>query len=421
MDLRLSPDLVAFRDEVRTFLRDEMAPASTRGHADPRDLTGLDDTFERAHQQRCGERGYLGISLPETVGGGGRSPSHKAIWAFESAYADAPSVDTAVTLAAGPIVGYGTPEQQERHLPLMLRGETLWCIAYSEKAAGSDLSAIETLAIPEDDGSFVLAGDKALVTGSHKADWCLTIARTDIDAPARDALSMFIVDMRAEGVVATRRQTANGWTLGEITFDDVKVGPEGLLGALHGGWRQLAGALVEERSAAAHLGWATRVLDELVTWSTTIGPDRSRPADDVRVRDTLAQLRTELSVGYRLAERVMAEANAGTPGASSAAASKVWATELLQRIAARSIEMVGVEALAWSPLFSDEPPDVPLRGRIAWETLERIHPTISVGANELQRDTIARAEFGPRSAVASAASAAAATGPTSRTTGKRPA
>jgi alkylation response protein AidB-like acyl-CoA dehydrogenase len=404
MDLRLSPDLVAFRDEVRAFLRSEMASTATRGHADPTDLTGLDDTFERAHQQRCGARGYLGISLPESVGGGGRSPSHKAIWAFEAAYLDAPSIDTAVTLAAGPLVSYGTEEQQQRHLPLMLRGETLWCIAYTEAQAGSDLSAIETVAVPGDDGGYVLDGTKALVTGSHKADWCVTIARTDIDAPARDALSMFIVDMRAPGVVATRRPTANGWTLGEIRFDDVRVGPEALLGTPNGGWRQLAGALIEERSAAAHLGWATRVLDDLVAWAITPDPSKHRPADDRRVTDALAQLRTELAVGYRLAERVMAEADAGAPRASTAAASKVWATELLQRIASRATELVGVEALAWSPLFTDTPPDVPLGGRLAWETLERIHPTISVGANELQRDTIARAEFAP---------------PTARTTGRR--
>ena len=231
------------------------------------------------------------------------------------------------------------------------------------------------------------------MTGSHKADWCLTIARTDIDAPARDALSMFIVDMRAAGVIATRRPTANGWTLGEIRFDDVRVGPEALLGTPNGGWRQLAGALIEERSAAAHLGWATRVLDELVAWATTPDAFKHRPADDRRVTDALAQLRTELAVGYRLAERVMREADAGAPKASTAAASKVWATELLQRIASRATELVGVEALAWSPLFSDTPPAVPLGGRLAWETLERIHPTISVGANELQRDTIARVEF----------------------------
>ena len=54
---------------------------------------------------------------------------------------------------------------------------------------------------------------------------------------------------------------------------------------------------------------------------------------------------------------------------------------------------MGVDALAWSPLFTDDPPDVPLRGRLAWELIERIHPTISVGANELQRDLITRAAF----------------------------
>jgi len=69
---------------------------------------------------------------------------------------------------------------------------------------------------------------------------------------------------------------------------------------------------------------------------------------------------------------------------------KVWATELLQRIARTALDLVGAEGVVWSPLFSGAPPEVPLQGRVAWELIERIHPTISVGANELQRDTIAR-------------------------------
>jgi alkylation response protein AidB-like acyl-CoA dehydrogenase len=73
---------------------------------------------------------------------------------------------------------------------------------------------------------------------------------------------------------------------------------------------------------------------------------------------------------------------------------KVWATELLQRIARTGTELLGVDGIVWSPLFTDQPVDVPLHGRIAWERIERIHPTISVGANELQRDTIARAGLG---------------------------
>src|SRR5436190_22419735 len=123
VDLRLDPDLSAFRAEIRTFFRAEMAPERTRGHADPTDLTGLDHDFERLHQQRAGERGYLGICVPASLGGGGRPPSWKAVWAFEAAYHDAPSIDTAITLCGAPLLAFGTEDQQQRHLPPMMRGE----------------------------------------------------------------------------------------------------------------------------------------------------------------------------------------------------------------------------------------------------------------------------------------------------------
>jgi alkylation response protein AidB-like acyl-CoA dehydrogenase len=379
VDLRLDPELAAWRREVQAFLRDEMAPERTAEHADPSDLTGLDLAFERAHQRRCGERGYLGISVPTELGGGGKPPSWKAIWAFEAAYHDAPSIDTAVTLCGGPLLAFATDEQKQRFIPPMVRGEVLWCIAYTEHGAGSDLSMLETRARPTDEG-FVLDGAKALVTGAHKADWALTIARTDAGATGRRGLSMLIVDLHADGVTRTRRTTANGWTLSEIEFHDVALPSDALLGELHGGWKQLTAALVEERSGMAWLGWATRVLDEMDAWSDGPSP-------------TLAGLRAELAAGYRLAEQVLHLQDAGDDATVASSVAKVWATELLQRIARVSGELLGADGVVWSPLFGS-PASVPLAGRVAWERIERIHPAISVGANELQRDTIARVGLG---------------------------
>lgn len=132
----------------------------------------------------------------------------------------------------------------------------------------------------------------------------------------------------------------------------------------------------------AWLGWATRLLDELDQWAAQ--------ADRSDAIGTLVELRAELAAGYRLAERVLALADARQPGTTEAAIVKVWATELLQRIARCALDFVGADGVVWSPLFADDPPDVPLRGRIAYELVERIHPTISVGANEVQRDVIAR-------------------------------
>ena len=386
LELRLDSAQRAFRDEVRAFLAAEMRHA--RLHADPLDLTGCSLEFERAHQRRAGALGYLGIAAPLALGGGGKPASFRAIYSFEAAYHDAPSIDTAMVLCGAPILAYGSVDQQARLLPPMIRGEVLACIAYTEAGAGSDLTAIEALAVPDGDG-FVLNGHKVLVTGAHKSQWCITIARTDVDARTRDAFTMFIVPLDATGVGVSRRATANGWTLGEIEFDDVSLGRDAVLGMVGHGWPQMTAALVDERSGLAWLGWATRLVERLAQWASTI-PDPMRHHDAV---NAVVSLHTDLVIGYRLAERVLDAQDRGDTIGADAAASKVWATELLQRIARVALEVVGVDALNWSPVVGDPIDQVALGGRLAWEYLERIHPTISVGANELQRDSIARAAF----------------------------
>lgn len=387
LELRLDDAQRAFRNDVRSFLATEMRNAVA--HADPRDLTGCTLDFELAHQRRAGERGLLAVSAPESHGGGGRPPSYRAIYTYEAAYHDAPSIDTAMVLCAAPLLAYGTPEQQGTFLPPMLRGELLACIAYTEPGAGSDLTAIEMFAVPNDAGGFVLSGEKALVTGAHKSQWCITIARTDFDAATRDAFTMFLVPLDAAGVTVRRRPTLNGWTLGEIRFDDVAVSPGAVLGEIGRGWAQMTTALVDERSGLAWLGWSTRHLERLAAWASAL-TDLSLQRDAV---DMIVSLHTDLAIGLRLAERVLDMQDAGENVNAEAAASKVWATELLQRIAREALELIGTEALTWTPVISEAAPVVPLGGRIAWEYLERIHPTISVGANELQRDSIARAAF----------------------------
>jgi alkylation response protein AidB-like acyl-CoA dehydrogenase len=201
VDLDSTSALVAFRTEIRIF-RTERAPDRTLGHADPDDLTGLDLDCERAHQHRAGELGYLGISLPTELGGGGRPPSWKAVWAFEAAYHDAPSIDTAVTLCAGPLSAFGTDAQQRMHLPPMVRGEVQWAIAYTEPGAGSDLTLVETTARVVDDG-YVLTGHKA----SPVAQGRLVHDRAPIEARrgAASACSSWI----CAAAERRRRRTAN--------------------------------------------------------------------------------------------------------------------------------------------------------------------------------------------------------------------
>jgi alkylation response protein AidB-like acyl-CoA dehydrogenase len=383
LDLRLDPALAAFRAEVAGFLADAMRPDLLAPHLDPTDLTGLDEAFERDLLRRCGERGWLGISVPSSSGGGGRPPSWQAVFGHEAAYADAPAVDTAIVLAGAPVLAHGTPDQLDRLLPGMLDGSTIACCAYSEPDAGSDLTMIRTTARPAG-GGWVIDGVKAHVTAGHKADWCVLTAVTDPDAPPRRGMSMFVVPLDAPGVLVRRRPTLNGWTLAEITFAGVEVGGDALLGQRDAGWRQMGSALLAERSGFLHLGFASRRHDDLAAWLIESG----RIGDD-DARRTLARLRVDLEACARLSGRVLDQQDRGEVAPGATAMAKVAVTELLQELATESVRLIGRDGAAWAPLLQPDP-RVPLGGRAAWERLDRIRETISVGANELQRTTIAR-------------------------------
>ena len=379
-DLRLSPELDEFRTMVRGFLQGALAPARTVGRRDHTDLTGWDEAFERGLLQEAGRAGVLGVSLPADLGGGGRPPSWQAIVSFEAAYHDAPLIDTAAALVAPTIVAFGSSAQRESFVPAACAGTVNACIAYTEAGAGSDLSNIATQARSSAQG-FVLDGEKVLVTGAHKADWCCTIARTDPDAAGRRGLTMFLVDMNTPGVEVDRRPTANRWTLSSVRFDGAVVGADAVIGEIDQGWRQLTGALLGERSGAAWLGWATRTLHALLA--------HCAGTDDRQLRVALGDLVTRWFGALRQTERVLALQDAGVAPLVEGAMSKVYATELLQRIARVGAGALGADALTAPGWFGG-----PLPEWFAYETIERLHPTLSVGANEIQRTTIANVGLG---------------------------
>lgn len=371
LGLRLDADLAAWRAEVREFLESEIRPWAMGPYHDPTELTGLTGEFERAHHRRAGERGYLGISMPAEVGGGGRPPSWKAIYDFEAAYHDAPSIDTGVTLCGHALLHHGSSVIRSGELAAMIAGRMTACIAYSEPDAGSDLGALTSQA-RRDGAVWVLDGVKTLVTGGHRADVCLTLVRT-AEGPPKSSMTMFLVPMDTAGVTVERRPTINGWTLEDVRFEGVRLGDDRVVGEVGAGWGQVLGALGAERAGLAYLGWATRRLEEIVLFH----------GDDPRVVDlVVAHGRVR-----RASAHVLDLLDRGEPLGHAGSVAKVGATELLQTLARFGAEQLGAWAAARATLLGSG-------SRSAYEQLERIHPTIGAGANEVQRDTIARFGLG---------------------------
>ncbi len=367
-ELRLPPELHRWRGEVRDFLASEMAPDRVAGHIDPSDLTGLDRTFERHHQQAAASRGMTAISLPVSDGGGGRSRAWKHVYDMEAAYHGGPSIDTGVTLCGFALSRFGTPDQKQRWLDPMVAGEMLGAIAYSEAGAGNNLAAIATTAT-QTSGGWELNGTKSHVTGAHKADMAVVLAVTDPGGHSRSSMTMFLVPMDSQGVEVRRRRTLNRWTLGEINFRKVLLGSDDVLGEVGKGWSQVMAAVAAERGSLAHYGWAERWLERI--------PPGVAPLERARLHVATARVRP---FSLRLIDLELASAPVGY----EASMTKVASTELLQEIARTARSSAGLAKTGWNPMLDPGP-------AYAYDALEAIHPTISVGANETHRDMIAAA------------------------------
>ncbi len=408
MDFRFDPPVEVFRAEVCEFLKKAMAPDRTLAHADESDLTGLDESFERTLLREAGVRGYLGISYPEQVGGRGRPLSYQAAFELEVARHDAPLIDTAVTLAGRALLAWGGPSHR-RILRQAVAGQITMCIAYTEHQAGSDLSAVQTTVTPargalemqttDGDGELVLSGRKTLVTGAHKSDWCLTIARAP-HTSGRHGLSMLLVDMQLPGVKVRRLPTMSGWTLCDVDFEAVRVPSDSVLGARDKGWRQLVASVAMEGGFMFYVGFAESLFAKICTFLSN--GERASLTRDPLIRDQLGRLRMELDAAHRLARRAVDIAERGGDASVQSAMSKVYGTELLQRMAAVAADVVGADASALRPLFGPDAPASDMVGRFGRELLERVHGTIGGGTNEVKRNLIATVGLGlPRPEVAS--------------------
>ena len=195
MDLTLSPDEEAFRDELRTWLEENHPGEEPKGDEEEA------FAFRREWQTKLHENGWAGVSWPKEYGGRGASLIEQAIYSAEMVRARAPSPANVLGLAMGgpTVIGHGTEEQKERFIQPILSGEEIWCQGFSEPESGSDLASLKTKAV-KDNGDWVVTGQKVWTTFAHHSKWCMLVARTDPDVPKHKGLTYFLMDMEQDAV-----------------------------------------------------------------------------------------------------------------------------------------------------------------------------------------------------------------------------
>ena len=352
MTSAIEPDQERFRTELRAWLRSRReldVDPETRG----RSAEELDKaTLERGRrfQRALWEAGYAGISWPAGVGGRGLDPSFEAIYRQEVAEFEMPTFMFNVGLGmCGPtILAHGTPWQQSRFLPPLLRGEELWAQLFSEPGAGSDLAAVTTKA-RRVDGGWHLSGQKVWTSSGRFADFGLALVRTDISRPKHDGITMFIVDMRAPGVeVRPLRQMTGYAKFDEVFLDEVRVPDEHLVGSLNAGWTCARTTLTAERGAVgrntAQRGGSFHVLLDAARKS---GKD-----SDPRIRQHLA----EIYASERISSWLAARARDAGPGRGhpAGAVAKLHSSSLIRSASRLGVEISGPSAVAWESGGDDQ-------------------------------------------------------------------
>jgi alkylation response protein AidB-like acyl-CoA dehydrogenase len=373
----------ALQEEVRAFLaQDRLTPAEL-----PR---SLDDRIEalRGWQAACHAAGYVGRAWPSEFGGGGRPPVEQIVVDQELAAAGAPEFVNIVGLdVLGPsLLRFGTDEQRRRYIPSILSADEIWCQGFSEPEAGSDLASLRTRARVNDDGDFVLSGQKTWVSWGQYARWCGVLARTEEDGPRHRGISMLIVDMRSPGVeVRPMTQITGHAEFSELFLDDVVVPRENLLAERGDGWKIAMHTLGHERGTAA-LPRQVKLrtwLDRAVRVAAEREVDGRPLLEDPETQVGLARALVSVEVLRHHAYRTVGEfLNGGSVGPDSSSV-KLLMAEAEQRLAATALDIL-------SPTLQHADPAAAAEDEFWYETyLYSRAASVYGGTQQIQRNIIA--------------------------------
>jgi alkylation response protein AidB-like acyl-CoA dehydrogenase len=382
MDLSLSPQELAFREEVRRWLEANVeVPPVFRSPEEELD-------WGRRWQARLAADRWVGIHWPEAYGGRGATPLQVAIFNLEYARSRAPQpVNRNGINHVGPtLLAHGTEEQKARWLPRILDAQEIWCQLFSEPGAGSDLASLTTQAF-ETEGGWVLQGQKVWTSYAQFARWGIALVRTDPDAPKHRGLSCLVVDMTSPGVEIRPLVTITGESeFNEVFMDEVFVPSDCLVGDLDHGWSVANTTLAHERGTFPFKEEVVHgvYLEELYAEARVQGT-----IDDPDVVDALADAAVKLRVLRLQNLRTLSRLARGEElGPESSVVKLIW-SDMTQTLSSAALSVVGSAAPLW-----DAASDNPAGGKWQRQWLWSKAATIAGGTSEVQRTVIGERMLG---------------------------
>ena len=400
MDWNDNEEQAAFRNEVKTFLQEKLPDRYKNGGDDDEFEGGwqadrLSDNAEvaasaKAWSDALASKGWIAPHWPKEYGGASLSPMEQFIYNMEMAESGAPRVGGSGVGMLGPtLIVHGTEEQKAQHLGGILSGEVVWAQGYSEPGAGSDLASLQTRAIRDGD-EYVVNGQKIWTSGAHRADWIYMLARTDPDAPKHRGISLLMFDLKTPGVsIRPLINMADGHAFNEVFFEDVRVPVKNRLGEENRGWYVGMTLTDFERSGIGNAVGVQRILRGLLKQAQTLPAEQTQSARKLSWRLAFADRWIEADIARLFSYLNMTLQLRNLIPNHEASMSKLYTTELNQRIAATTLKLFGLYGQLWD---KDRPEA--LRGAAARGYLGAVSSTIAGGTSEIQRNIIATRGLG---------------------------
>ena len=396
MDLNESASDIVFRNEVRATIS-KLLPADLKARSD----AGLRMTVEdgrRWHGILAGH-GWGAPGWPVEIGGCGWDHTRLYIFDEEMALSGCPPLSPFAVKMVGPVIAaFGTPEQKARFLPPAASGEHLWCQAYSEPNAGSDLATLRTMAVREGD-HFVVNGMKIWNSYGHKADWMFALVRTSTDGKPQEGISVLLIDMRSKGISHRPIITIDGaHILNEIRFENVLVPADNLIGEPNKGWTYAKFLLGNERALIAQIAQSTKLVKQIKAVGLEELSDGMPLMSDADFRRKLAEVEIELEALRITNQRVLYEAKTGTAG-NGGAILKSKGTFISQALSELLLEVTGHYASPWQVGALEAGSNEGLigpshaKGAMPHYCRQRAN-TIEGGTEEIQKSVIAKQVLG---------------------------
>jgi len=380
MNLDLSPEEQAFREEVRTWL-EENKPKESQ----PEDGPAMRE-YDLAWQRKQYAGGWAGIAWPKEYGGRGLSTSEQLIWYEESAKAGAPlagSCFVGLNHGGPTLIANASEAQKTFHLPKILKGEVIWCQGFSEPGAGSDLAGLSTRA--EIDGDeLVVTGSKIWTSYGHIADYQELLVRTDPTSKKHAGITWVICDMRFPGITIRPVPFVDRvHHFNQVFYDEVRIPISNVVGEINGGWKTAMSTLSFERGTAfteRQVSLAKAVDNLIDRAKTRTSPDGKLTFGDAEIGRRLTRLRAETAALRAMTYVAVARnvrRNAPGPDGSML---KILVARLGKELNQIALELIGS--------------DVVLMNDISDGYLRSFASTVGGGTDEIQHNIVAQRVLG---------------------------